>query len=32
VFGSDPTLRPAVSALWPFGPIAWRPRALAAES
>jgi hypothetical protein len=31
VFGSDPALRPAVSALWPFGRPAWRPRALAAE-
>jgi hypothetical protein len=31
VFGSDPTLRPAVSALWPFGRLAWRPRMLAAE-
>lgn len=31
VFGSDPALRPAVSALWPFGRIAWRPRVLAAE-
>jgi hypothetical protein len=28
VYGSDPALRPAVSALWPFGRIAWRPRAL----